>query len=188
MDRLWGTFEPVPEASLVPLIGGERINPAGRDIEVMYTPGHAVHHVSYVSANDGVAFVGDTAGVRLPSERYVLPPTPPPDIDLEAWRDSLARLSQRRLSTFFLTHFGPATDVPVHVAWLNDEIDLTSRLVKESFAREGTDQAREQWFAETLRHHLSRHVDGDAVHTYEVAAGFDLNWRGLARYWRKKLG
>ena len=67
------------------LQGGERIEVAGRSLEVAYTPGHASHHVSYFSAESGVAFVGDTAGVRVVPNGFVLPPTPPPDIDLEIW-------------------------------------------------------------------------------------------------------
>ena len=71
------------------LKGGERIEEGGRQLEVAYTPGHASHHVSYFSADTGIAFVGDTAGIKIVENGYVLPPTPPPDIDLEAWDESL---------------------------------------------------------------------------------------------------
>ena len=65
MDRLWGEMRPVPAGNLVILRGGERITAGGRDLDVAYTPGHASHHVSYYSGDTGIAFVGDTAGVRL---------------------------------------------------------------------------------------------------------------------------
>ena len=94
MDRLWGEMRPVPAEHLIVLRGGERITAGGRDLDVAYTPGHASHHVSYFSADTGIAFVGDTAGVRLQAGRFIMPPTPPPDIDLEAWRDSLARIAR----------------------------------------------------------------------------------------------
>ncbi len=90
MERLWGEVAPVPRESLEVLQGGERIRAGGRMLDVAYTPGHASHHVSYFSAETGVAFVGDTAGVRLVPGAFVMPPTPPPDIDLESWRDSLS--------------------------------------------------------------------------------------------------
>jgi glyoxylase-like metal-dependent hydrolase (beta-lactamase superfamily II) len=96
MDQLWGEVRPVPAASIVPLDGGERLDIAGRTWDVAYTPGHASHHVSYFDADSGVAFVGDTAGIRMPGS-VVIPPTPPPDIDLERWRDSLAAIALRPL-------------------------------------------------------------------------------------------
>jgi glyoxylase-like metal-dependent hydrolase (beta-lactamase superfamily II) len=65
MDRLWGDVLPVPAHALTVLAGGERISAGGRDLDIAYTPGHASHHVSYFSADTGIAFVGDTAGVRL---------------------------------------------------------------------------------------------------------------------------
>ena len=82
MDRLWGEFLAVPEANLRVLDGGEWLD----GFEVAHTPGHASHHVSYFDPSSRVAFVGDTAGIRRPGRDYVMPPTPPPDIDLEKWR------------------------------------------------------------------------------------------------------
>src|SRR3989449_812265 len=94
MDRLWGEVRPVPADAIAVLKGGERISAGGRDLEVAYTPGHASHHVSYFSADSGIAFVGDTAGVRLSPGGFNLPPTPPPRIDFEGWHQSLARLGR----------------------------------------------------------------------------------------------
>ena len=91
MDRLWGAVEAVPAANIAVLSGGERIEAGSRRFEVAYTPGHASHHVSYFDESSGVAFVGDTAGVCIDGG-YVLPPTPPPDIDLDAWRTSVGRI------------------------------------------------------------------------------------------------
>jgi glyoxylase-like metal-dependent hydrolase (beta-lactamase superfamily II) len=186
MDRLWGEMRPVPAGNLVVLAGGERIEGGGRDLDVAYTPGHASHHVSYFSRDTGIAFVGDTAGVRLQVGRYVMPPTPPPDIDLEAWRDSLARLGAWRPETLFLTHFGPFAPVAAHLTELADHLELTSGLARASLARPGTDDDREAWFTEEVRRELRRHVSAADAEAYEVAGRFDLSWRGLARYWKKK--
>ena len=96
MDRLWGEVRAVPSDAVVALAGGERVDAAGRTLAVAYTPGHASHHVSYYDRDSGVAFVGDTAGIRRGQNGFVLPPTPPPDIDLEAWRDSLKTIDRWR--------------------------------------------------------------------------------------------
>ncbi|MBI3401019.1 MAG: MBL fold metallo-hydrolase [Acidobacteria bacterium] len=186
MPRLWGDVFPVPAASLSILEDGERIEAGGRDLEVAYTPGHASHHVSFYNADTGVAFVGDTAGVRLRTGGFNMPPTPPPDIDLEAWRDSVERIGRWRPQTLFITHFGPHAPSGAHLTDLADMLQLTSGLVKASLAREGSDESREAWFANEIRRELRRRMSESDAHAYEVAGRFDLSWRGLARYWRKK--
>jgi glyoxylase-like metal-dependent hydrolase (beta-lactamase superfamily II) len=188
MDRLWGEFRPVPQDALVVLKGGERVSAGGRDLAVAYTPGHASHHVSYFSADTGIAFVGDTAGIRLQPGSFIMPPTPPPDIDLEAWRDSLRRIADWRADTIFVTHFGPHSPVEAHLTEMGSHLDLTASLVKASLARSGSDEDREQWVAEELRRELRRRMSESDALAYEVAGRFDLSWRGLARYWRKKEG
>jgi glyoxylase-like metal-dependent hydrolase (beta-lactamase superfamily II) len=192
MDRLWGEFRPVPREAIVTLAGGERIHAGGRSLDVAYTPGHASHHVSYFDVDSGIAFVGDTAGIRMPDApgqppSFVLPPTPPPDIDLEAWRESLARIEGWRPGTLFVTHFGPAAPSDAHLTEMREHLDLVGSLAKMSLAHAGTDEAREAWFSEEVRRELRRRV-GEEARTYELAGRFDLNWRGLARYWRKRAG
>jgi len=186
MDRLWGEVRSVPASAVVVLRGGERVQVGGRDLDVAYTPGHASHHVSYFSGDAGVAFVGDTAGVRLARSGVNVPPTPPPDIDLEAWRDSLARIGAWGADTLFVTHFGPHRPVQAHITELLDNLELTSTLAKQSLAREGSDTDREAWFVDQWRTVLRRRLSGDDAQAYETAGRFDLNWRGLARYWRKR--
>jgi len=186
MDELWGEVRPVPSGALTVLSGGERISAGGREFEVEYTPGHASHHVSYFNRDSGIAFVGDTGGVRRYPGGFNLPPTPPPDIDLELWRESLARIEKWRPDTLFITHFGPHAPVRDHLSDLADRIEWVSGLAKASLAREGTDEEREAWFTDEVRRELQRRTTVADTHAYEMAGPFDLNWRGLARYWKKR--
>jgi glyoxylase-like metal-dependent hydrolase (beta-lactamase superfamily II) len=192
MDRLWGEMRPVPPDAIVSLTGGERgehIEASGRILDVAYTPGHASHHVSYFCRDSGVAFVGDTAGVCLIDRGYVLPPTPPPDIDIEAWRRSLAAIGAWRADTVFLTQFGPHAPVGAHLAETAEHLEMVAALAKQSLAPgdvAGTDPDREAWFTEKIRAMLRRQLSESDAHAYEVAGRFDLSWRGLARYWRKR--
>jgi glyoxylase-like metal-dependent hydrolase (beta-lactamase superfamily II) len=186
MDRLWGEFLPVPSGSMTTLQGGETIEAGGQSLAVAYTPGHASHHVSYFSKDSGVAFVGDTAGIRLPPDGYVLPPTPPPDVDLDLWHESLARIAAWHPDTLFPTHFGPSSPAAPHLAEFSDHLALCSRLARTSLARDEPEEAREAWFVEELRRELRRHAGEADARAYEVAGRFDLSWRGLARYWRKR--
>jgi glyoxylase-like metal-dependent hydrolase (beta-lactamase superfamily II) len=186
METLWGEVAPVPLHNIVALDGGEQIDAGGRRLWVAYTPGHASHHVSYFSADTGVAFVGDTAGVRLSPGGFIAPPTPPPDIDLEAWSASLARIGAWRPETLFLTHFGPASPPAPHLAELSDHLALAAALARTSLMREGSDEERAAWFGEEFRRILLQRGGADEARRYETAARFDLSWLGLARYWRKK--
>ena len=188
MDRLWGEVRPVPRELVVSLAGGERIDAAGRDLTVAYTPGHASHHVSFYNADSGVAFVGDTAGICLGRGAFVLPPTPPPDIEPDAWRASLALIEGWGADTLFITHFGAHAPAHAHLTEMADHITLTANLVRASLVRPGDDQSREAWFTDEIRRELRRRLPEDNARAYEVAGRFDLNWKGLARYWRKREG
>jgi glyoxylase-like metal-dependent hydrolase (beta-lactamase superfamily II) len=186
MDRLWGEVAPVPPAAMRTLQGGEQIDVAGRSLDVAYTPGHASHHVSYFSADSGVAFVGDTAGVSVVPNGFVLPPTPPPDIDLEVWAESLATIDRWQADTLLITHFGPASPVRPHLTEMRDHLDLVGRLAKQSLTVDGGDEAKEGWFVDEVRRQLRRSLSDADASAYEISGRFDLSWRGLARYWRKK--
>jgi glyoxylase-like metal-dependent hydrolase (beta-lactamase superfamily II) len=186
MDRLWGEVRPVPADGIVSLSGGERIEAGGRTWDVAYTPGHASHHVSYFSADAGVAIVGDTAGVKVLENGPIVPPTPPPDFDLEAWRASLVRIEAWRADTLFLTHFGPSMASGPHLAETREELERTASLALTVLGRDEDDQTREARFVEEMRRGIRRRLDDAGTRTYELAGRFDLNWRGLARYWRRK--
>ena len=185
MDRLWGEFAPVPENNLTVLDGGEHIDAGGRSFEVAYTPGHASHHVSYYDRSSGVAFVGDTAGVCIDGG-YVLPPTPPPDIDIEAWNGSVARIEAWSPQTLFLTHFGPVQGAEPHLQALMENLETTAGIVRAQLSEPGTDEEKTRRFADDLQRDLRRHMTDAQLAAYVVAAPPELLWPGLARYWRKR--
>jgi glyoxylase-like metal-dependent hydrolase (beta-lactamase superfamily II) len=185
MNRLWGEIAPVPRANLTTLSGGERVEAGGRTFEVAYTPGHAWHHVSYFDRASGVAFVGDTAGVCIDGG-YVLPPTPPPDIDVERWRGSLDAIEAWSPDTIFLTHYGPIGNVRPHLETLWANLQEMAKWVRHTLDEPGSDEERSRAFADRLRQDMRRQMNDLQVAAYPVAAPFELLWLGLARYWRKK--
>ena len=176
MERLWGEVAPVPERNVRALSGGETIEGG---IRVEYTPGHASHHVAYLSETTGEAFVGDLAGVRIPPSDHVLPPTPPPDIDLEAWERSLHVLDGWGPEELCLTHFGRALDADGQLARL-----------REGLAREG-ERARahgREAFVAAVEDEVLAASDADTelAARYLQAAPADQLYLGLERYWRKR--
>lgn len=186
MERLWGEFRAVPPQNLHVLKGGERIRTGGRALEVEYTPGHASHHVSYFDSSTGLAFIGDTAGIRIANRPYIVPPTPPPDIDLELWGKSLDLILARKPAKFFLTHFGTAEPIEEHVAELRERLAQWGGMVRESLKNNLDDTARANEFAAAVQADLQKKFSAPESAQYVKGAGLDLCWMGLARYWRKR--
>ena len=188
MQRLWGEFLPVPESRVRVLAGGETIAAGGRELTVAYTPGHAVHHVSYFDRSGRIAFVGDTAGIRRGNSVYVMPPTPPPDVDLEAWRASADRILAWDPDTVFLTHFGPVHGARPHFEQLFERLADWSRIVRRLLADPSLDdQQRERQFVDEVMLDLRRVIGESEAEQYGRAGRLDYSWQGLARYWRKKV-
>jgi glyoxylase-like metal-dependent hydrolase (beta-lactamase superfamily II) len=189
MERLWGDFLPVPVERIRVLKGGERLGVSGRELEVAYTPGHASHHVSYFDAASRIAFVGDTAGIRRGTGAYILPPTPPPDIDFEAWHASAERILAWEPETLFLTHFGPHHGPRVHFQQLFARLDDWNALARRLLADAALDDAdREKRFVEEALQDLRRTVGEAEAARYSRAGRLDYSWQGLLRYWRKRAG
>ena len=187
MGPLWGEVLPVPADRLRVLTGGETITAGGRQLQVAYTPGHASHHVSYFDRSSGVAFVGDTAGIRRAGGSYVMPPTPPPDVDLEAWVASEGRILAWNPDTLFLTHFGPFHGARLQFEQLRDNIGAWSRIVRRLIADTTLDEeGRQRAFVEQAGLELRRAVGDAEADQYSRAGRLDYSWQGLSRYWRKK--
>ncbi len=187
MGPLWGEFLAVPVERLRSLKGGETIAAGGRELQVAYTPGHASHHVSYFDRSSRVAFVGDTAGIRTMGGTYVMPPMPPPDVDLEAWRESEARILAWDPDTLFLTHFGPFHAPRLQFQQLFDNIEEWSRIVKKLISDDSLDEAaRQQSFVEQAGRALRRGASEQEAEQCARAGRLDYSWQGLARYWRKR--
>ncbi len=173
MDRLWGEVAPVPEENLTVLTGGETVE----GMRVAYAPGHASHHVAYLDDDSGEAFVGDVGGVRVPPEDFTVAPTPPPDIDVEAWNSSLDTIAEWRPSALCLTHFGRAEDAGAQMDRVRASLSHHSER-----ARGGDKKS----FVGGLADDLRARVDDQVAERLTQAAPPDQLWLGLERYWRKR--
>lgn len=184
--RLYGQCAPVPQTALVSLDGGEKIAIGDVEFDVFYTPGHASHHVSFWHAPSRTAFVGDTAGIRVQGDSFLLPATPPPDVDMELWNQSLDTIASWQPERLFLTHFGyienPAAHIQLYRHRLRDWTVLTERLLQEH----ETPEAAEVKFVESVSAEVRSALPPDAAELYIFNGGLGLSWRGLVRYVRKR--
>lgn len=186
MDQLWGEFAAVPEDRVVALAGGERLTLGNRQFEVAYTPGHASHHVCYFEPASGTAFVGDTGGLRTPQFDLVLPVTPPPDFDLEAWLDSMHRVRMWQPRELVLTHFGPSNHPERHLEALRSALLAWAEYAKDSLSVTGNDTDQMRWFLHQLEGWIEGRVRPELASRFLAGAGPEACWQGLARYWRKR--
>jgi glyoxylase-like metal-dependent hydrolase (beta-lactamase superfamily II) len=187
MQLLWGEIEPTPQQRLHIVEHGDTLNIAGRRLQVFYTPGHAVHHVTFFDSASGAAFVGDTAGVRLQDVDYVRPPTPPPDIDLEAWADSMQLIKNLRPTVLYIAHFGPIREVDAHFERLHNQLFVWGDFVLKAL-RAGKDEAEIiTMLIEHTQPELERVATSPrAIPRYEIATNYAMTVQGYMRYWRKK--
>jgi glyoxylase-like metal-dependent hydrolase (beta-lactamase superfamily II) len=174
MQRLWGDIIAVPEANLRVLSGGETIGPW----RVKYTPGHASHHVCYLHEPTGTAFVGDVGGVRIEGGP-IIPPTPPPDIDLELWHESLRTVAAWDPARLAITHFGSYGDVERHIATMHEELDRWGAVARETDG---------EAYAEAMIAEMRRAPDATATEAFLQAMPPATLWPGLDRYWSKRNG
>ena len=185
MDTVWGAFLPVPASQITVLTGGERLDLSGTSMRVAYTPGHAKHHVSYLDERAGMAYVGDTGGIRITGD-YLLAPTPPPDIDIEAWQSSLDLIDAWQPVSLFLTHFGPVTPARAHLARFRTTLTAMAEAVRDALKAGGSEEEQIRGFVDRMREDARRGLPESEAKATELAAPFDQLWQGLARYWRKK--
>lgn len=185
MDRLWGEFAAVPREKVVALSGGERLPFGGHPVEVCDAPGHASHHVAYYDTTTGILFAGDTGGIRVGQTPYVLPPTPPPDIDIEMWLASLDRFRQWAPSGVFVTHFGLHRDAGRHLDWLAEELGAWQRVSRDLLDTEEPDACLMRFVDGVTARIVERGGENVAVEVREIMA-LDHCWAGLVRYWSKR--
>jgi glyoxylase-like metal-dependent hydrolase (beta-lactamase superfamily II) len=114
---------------------GDRVKVGDRTLRVLYSPGHASHHVAFVDEDRRSIFTGDVAAVRLQGFSYVRPPTPPPDLDLELWGQSLHKVQELNPRTLYLTHFGAFRDVNAHLRQARERLFAWGEIVKKALER-----------------------------------------------------
>ena len=169
-DGLWGELVPVP-AENIRLVGDDVLG-----LECFPSTGHASHHVSMLH-RDGTLYAGDSVGVRIAPASFVLAPTPPPDIDLVAWEQTIAATERRTPERLALTHFGVFEDITAHLARLRETLHTWGERVGH-----GMDEAT---FVAAARADCLA-SDPDEVEAYDRSAPYSQCFLGLERYWRKR--
>src|ERR1700681_3733375 len=192
--RLWGDELPrlfsetlaVPEQNIQILDGAETLMVGARKLDVIYTPGHASHHVTYFDEQEGVAFAGDTAGIRIANGPYIMPATPPPDIDLAVWERSFAAILERRPSKLSVTHFGYAENPAKHIADFRERLHLWADITETALQSTSDLEVALQSFLTQTQTEMLEYLSAADAEQHAFTAGLPLSFLGLARHIRKR--
>lgn len=186
MELLWGEMKGIPEAQLICPDHEQKIRIGNTTIQAHYTPGHAVHHIAWQIEDQ--LFAGDVAGVKI-REGIVVPPCPPPDIDLEAWQQSIAHIRTLNLQTIWLTHFGPVKQLNEHLSALEERLQAYANWIRPHYEA-GREAAEiqgdfEAWVQKDLQ---DNGIEGIHLQQYQYANPPWMSVAGLLRYWHQKKG
>jgi glyoxylase-like metal-dependent hydrolase (beta-lactamase superfamily II) len=187
LAELFGPVLPVPGGRIRSIDEGDTIALGSRRLDVLYTPGHASHHVSLVDSDTGALFTGDALGIHLPDVRVLRPATPPPDVDLELGLASIERIRVAARSVLMFSHFGPVRAVEELCRIASSRLEKWARIVRG--AMEETDDIDR--IAQILRRDTASEFDdaadpGADLGRYEVLSTDRMNAEGLVRYWTKR--
>ena len=185
MEFLWGKIEPIPVEQVVPTDDNAHLHLGGVTLDALYTPGHAQHHNAYWLAAERTVFAGDVAGVIL-DDGPAVPPFPPPDIQLESWRQSIATIRALNPQTLHITHFGRIESPLERLAELEARILVWADWMKERL-REGKseDEIVPEFAKFTEQELLTAGAAPGNLGTYEQADPAFMSVAGLSRYWRR---
>ncbi len=184
MDRLWGEMHPIDPSRLVAVEDKASFDFDGRSFRAIHTPGHAIHHIAW--RLDDCIFTGDVGGVKI-EEGPVVPPCPPPDIQVEDWLESIQKLRMEKASRFYLTHYGMIDDTAAHLDALSDRLIAYAAWIKAYAADKTPAEAIVPLFTELVEGELrAAGLGNEAIESYRKANPAYMSVAGLLRYWEKK--
>ena len=184
MESLWGEFLPVPQNQLKIPNDAEAVRIGGAEFIPLNTPGHAEHH--YVYLFEEIAFCGDVGGVRIPGYQYLRVPMPPPELHIERWHASIARIRKEKPARIAPTHFGIFDDVEWQLREVEMGLDSAARWLDATMAAEPSiEQMRQSYTDWIMAEGEQIGLDTEVVKAYELANPLGMSADGLLRYWKK---
>ncbi len=185
MDSLWGEMRPIATSQIREVAHGEIFRIGDVAFTAHHTPGHAIHHIAW-QMGDAV-FTGDVAGVKIGENGLVVAPCPPPDINIEQWKDSIALVRRLNPNKLYLTHFGEISAIDQHFNDLIHCLESWANWIKPHWENGETPEAVTPAFEAFARQQLlDAGLPADDVARYDAANPAWMSVAGLMRYWRKR--
>jgi glyoxylase-like metal-dependent hydrolase (beta-lactamase superfamily II) len=184
MDTMWGEFLPVQEEKISIMHDDEVVTIGDLPIRALDVPGHASHHLVYLIGD--ACFSGDIGGIRLNAHHYLSLPTPPPDLNLEKWRESIHRIQNYDPARIVPTHYGVYSDPRWHLQAVLDGLDELETWMEEKMPLNLTlEELRQQFIDFEQRRGQKYKVDKTVVDNQQIANPSFMSADGIYRYWNK---
>lgn len=184
MQEIWGIMKSIPKEKLKPVDHMEKLKLGNLEFQALHTPGHAVHHIAWKFGD--IIFTGDVAGVKI-ANGPVVPPCPPPDINIEAWLQSIDLLQSQNPSMLYLTHFGKIQEIDNHFSGLKAILADWAAWIKPYFDQDADQkEVIPEFMKHTQKQLLEAGCDSHLVKVYEYANPSWMSVAGLFRYWKLK--
>lgn len=184
MELLWGEFLPVPESQLRVPEDAEEIVIGNLKFLPINTPGHAEHHYSWLF--EDILFSGDVGGVRIPGFPYLRVPMPPPELHIERWHESIARLRRQKFARIAPTHFGVFDDPQWQLDEVEKGLDAASRWLEDVMPSDPPIEELRQRFTDwMMAEEAKMGLDEEVARAYELANPPGMSADGLQRYWKR---
>ncbi len=185
MEYLWGRMEGIPSQQLKTVAHEEILTIGDVTLKALHTPGHAVHHIAWKIGNEIIT--GDVGGVKI-NDGVVVPPCPPPDINVEDWQNSIRILRDENATALYLTHFGRVSDIYAHLTQLEAQLLDWANWMKPYYEAQ-TDPAtvttKFQAYVKTQL--INSGIQSELeLEKYEKANPSWMSVSGLMRYWKKR--
>ena len=184
MDRLCGAFLPVPEDKLTILQDNDEVIVGNLILRALKTPGHAEHHYCYQF--EDLCFSGDVGAVRIPGYPYLRVPMPPPELNIEKWRETIQSLQKMDFKRIAPTHFGIYDDVEWHFkAILQSLDDSDAWLNKFMPSNPPIDTLRASFLSWMDEQAIRQGLDPRVLEAYHLSNPVGMSVDGLVRFWQK---
>ncbi len=184
MDSVYGDCTPLPADRVLGVADGDVLDlGGGRRLELLYTPGHAKHHIAALEPDLGALFVGDSVGVMMPGMKVIRPATPPPDFDVELAQGTLARYAALEPAEVYLAHYGAVGRPQDVLAQASERLTLWAETVEAAVA----EHDELDHVADTLARRFADEMvvtpdDPEAEARVALLSGYRSNAMGLMRY------
>ena len=189
-DTVYGPCTPIAAERITAVADGDTLDlGGGRTLELLYTPGHAKHHVGVLDHGSGAIFSGDAVGVRLPGMRFIRPATPPADFHLEAALTSIQRFRDLAPTRLYLTHYGAVDPPDAALAEADERLRLWAETAEAAYHESSELDHVAETLAQRFADELNRDEiadDPDGERRLDLLSGVRSNAAGLLRYFTRR--